>query len=241
MKIIDASPSPYNGVYASIDLRWWPILSISVSVLGILISFLKISGAISAEHGRWYGLTLFFPVFLFRIISWQFMVLLFAENIFWVLGISVLLNIVATCLTYKDEETLELRICYAIQSVIFPINKLIDKHDVRSSLKGVFWMCIVGNLMMMGILLLIYLLTLVDLFDPWNSKLVQPILVTKDWFEATVLFLIPVFLAATIPIVIEQAAPLLRLGFTIVICYSGRRVMGYLWDRKKLIPITNCS
>ena len=196
---IDSSPSPYNGIYANIDLSWWPIVSITFSVIAILISFLKISKAVSSEHGKFYGLALFFPVFLFRMISWQVIVLLLAENTFWVFGISVLINLTIMCLTYNDEATFELSICYAAQSVIIPMNKLILKQNEHSSLKTVFWMCTVGNLAVSVVLLVLF-------FASLNSNKLIP----SDWFDLILLCLIPLFVAATVPILIEQATSMNR-------------------------------
>ena len=203
---VDPSPSPYKGIYTNIDLSWWPIVSITFSVIAILISFLKISKAISSEHGKFYGLALFFPVFLFRMISWQVTVLLLAENTFWLFGIEVLLNLVIVCLTWNEDETFQLCICYAIQSGIFPMNKLIIKQKEHSSLKTVFWMVTVGNFAILVALLVIFF---AGLIGPWNSNQ----LITEDWFKLIILSLIPLFFAASIPIVIEQATSMYRSNF----------------------------
>jgi hypothetical protein len=76
LKKIKVSPLPYKSMYTTINLSWWPIVTISYSVLTILVSFLKTASKILIELDWSLRVIISLPIVIFRMAVWQVLIIL---------------------------------------------------------------------------------------------------------------------------------------------------------------------
>ena len=76
------SPEKIQVAYATIDLSWLPIVSITLSVVTILFSFLKTATHIFEDITWYLRNVIFLSIFIFRITTWVCLVIILVEIIF---------------------------------------------------------------------------------------------------------------------------------------------------------------
>ena len=196
--IIDITPSPYIGVYAQINLSWWPVFSTLVSLALILHSFLKTSAIVSNGHGKWFGIIILIPIFAFRMMAWTVCLIIFAEFSGSVFLSMIIAQAIGILVATKIPLCIEW-IVLSIQSLVFPFPKLLSKNT--NSLEVFLLLVVPGNVILMLLMTFILTLSCIDIFDTWG-KYDQIILLTEDWFEIIFWTFFPIFVASILPLIL---------------------------------------
>ena len=126
LNIIQANLSSYQSTYVSIDLNWLPVVSISLSAIAIFTSLLRTSAELF-KGKSWIGIfAIVFPIFVFRMVTWQILMILLADLTFVVLAVVILSNTALLLIIQKNSVSFE-PFSYAVLSLVFPMSKLISK------------------------------------------------------------------------------------------------------------------
>ncbi len=150
LKIIKSTPL-YHGTYTVIDISWLPLVSIGISVVTIFISFMRTSNVISKEKGKCFGNLAFLSIFIFRMATWQVLVVLLAELALFVVGGIVLVNALVLYSLQRSRIIFE-PLSYAVQSLVFPMSRLLTKESEHcEALKLFSTLILVGNLVLISL------------------------------------------------------------------------------------------
>ncbi len=197
-----SSPDKIQVTYASIDLSWLPIVSITFSVLTILVTFLKTARHIFQENTLYLCFVIFLSIFIFRMVTWICLVIILAELIFIPIGIVGITNTAVLLIAQKNSISFD-PVSYALQSLVFPFTKMISANQDKENAKKIFiCLTIFGNFVIAAVLTLIFILCSVDIYNPWQDSVKNPILISKAQFQVIFWSLIPMFVAATLPLLI---------------------------------------
>jgi hypothetical protein len=192
---IAANPMSYNSAHSTIDLSWWPIVTITYSVLTILVSFLSTASQFFIEADCSLKLGMSLPIFIFRMLVWQVLIILLADLSFLVVGSVLLFNIGVLLIAQKDGIILD-PFSHAVKALVFPKLIKINSEEVRKT----FHLFIVGgNCILMFGWTALFIMCSVGSFDPWKGELNKSLLISKAWFETIFWATIPLFFAATLP------------------------------------------
>ena len=191
---------PFRGTYATIDLNWLPILSISLSALTILSSFYKTTSYFLKDNFWYLRCAIFLPIFIFRMTSWLILVVILAEMSFILFVLVIIANAVVILIVQKNNISFE-PVSFAVQSLVFPLPSLTStNHDKQIALKIFCALTVSGNVIQMTGLTLIFILCSADVYNPWKVDLSNPILIPKSWFEVIYQCTLTMFVSATLPL-----------------------------------------
>ncbi len=104
----------------SIYLSWWPIVSLIFSITSMLVTSLTTSKIFEQEWLQ--RVILLAPVFAFRLVAWQLIIILLADRAFLAVAAMVVLNYAVIFVLQKDQNNLD-PLSAAILSFLFPIPK----------------------------------------------------------------------------------------------------------------------
>jgi hypothetical protein len=175
----------------SIHLSWWPIVSLIFSITSMLVTSLTTSKLFEQEWLQ--RVILLAPVFAFRLIAWQLIVILLADRAFLAVAAMVVLNYSVIFVLQKNQNNFE-PLSAAILSFLFPVSKL----DQNVTLK----------LLALGNVLLVISLTIAwssKLHDCWRPDL--PTSISTGWIDIIFWSSIALFLAATVPLALIAIIP----------------------------------
>ncbi len=135
--------------YATIDISWLPIVSITFSVMTILVSFLKTATHIFQDHPWYLRIVIFLSIFIFRMVTWVCLVILLVELIFIPIGIIGIANAAIMLIVQKNNISLE-PVSHALQSLVFPFTKMIpyNNQDKENAKKIFIALTVFGNLLL---------------------------------------------------------------------------------------------
>jgi hypothetical protein len=185
-------------MYTTIDLSWWPIVTISYSVLTILVSFLKTASKILIELDWSLRLIISLPIVIFRMAVWQMLVILLDDWSLIVVGFILFFNCALLLKAQKNEITLD-PFSHAVQALVFPTEKLMQiKSKKEENLVHIF--IAGGNCFLMLGLTALFVVYSFGSYDPWIHK---SVIFSKAWFETIFWATIPLFFAATLPVFIH--------------------------------------
>jgi len=186
--------------YQSNFLKWLPVVSMLVSLITIFISLLKTTAEALKDETWFFRLAIVIPIFVFRIMAWQLLTILLADLIFVVFATVIITNTSLLLILQKNGVSFE-PFSYGVQSLIFPMSKLISKS--KKDATKIFGLLIIsGNLLLMtGLAILLGLCTL-EVYDPWNPNSNNTIVISKFWCLKIAYSMIPIFAAATIPLML---------------------------------------
>jgi hypothetical protein len=169
---------------------WWPFLTTSFSICGIIYGSHWIIDPLSKAIGnRVFGFFIYVSIFFFRLLSWLFIVIFIAEHSFFVILAIFIVNIVVLVITQPDQCLIE-KISTAILSLVLPMHKLpsTSTKDLIS-LKALTLFVCCGNLILMLSLGFIWIFR--SNFDPFRIK------VGVEWFDISYV-LLSIFVLATL-------------------------------------------
>jgi hypothetical protein len=189
--IIKISTPDEIEAHRSINLSWWPIVSLIFSITSMLVASLTTSKLFEQEC--LHKVITLAPVFVFRLVAWQLIIILLADKAFLAVVAMVLLNYAVIFVLQKDPNNFE-PLSVAILSFLFPTPKL----DKNVTLK----MLVLGNILLM-----------ISLAITWSSKLHDgwkpdmPTSISTGWIDVIFWSLIVLFLAATVPLALIVIIP----------------------------------
>jgi hypothetical protein len=175
----------------SIHLSWWPIVSLIFSITSMLVTSLTTSKLFEQEWLQ--RVFLLAPVFAFRLVAWQLIIILLADRAFLAVAAMVVLNYAVIFVLQKDQNNLD-PLSAAILSFLFPTPKL----DQNVTLK----MFVLGNVLLM-----------ISLAIAWSSKLHDwwrpdmPTSIYTGWIDVIFWSSVALFLAATVPLALIVIIP----------------------------------
>ena len=192
-----------------IDFSWLPIGSVCLSIIGILTGALWVVAPVQKETNWFVGKITFLPIFFFRMLAWEIiLIILDSFSLFIFLGFALLNWIVL--LFVQDQFILE-PINHALLSLIFPVFKLPStKVEDTNSFKILFWMILTGNLFFLivhGCLVLVYHY---DIYNPWCKGDTDKLLISEEMFQNIHWTLISLCAAATFPTLVSYSIKLMR-------------------------------
>ena len=194
------SPEKIQVAYATIDLSWLPIVSITLSVVTILVSFLKTATHIFEDITWYLRVVIFLSIFIFRMATWVCLVIILVEIIFITILVVGIINAAVLLIVQKNNISFE-PLSHALQSLVFPFTNMIsDKQDKENARKIFTSLTVFGNFFLAIVLTVIFILCSVDLYNPWKADLNYPILISKAWFQVIFWSMLPMFVAATLPL-----------------------------------------
>ena len=202
---ITANPLSYKSTYSSINLSWWPIVTISYSVLTILVSFLKTTSNILSELEWSLRVVISLPIFIFRMVVWQVLTIFLADISLVFAGIVVIFNCAVLLTAQKDGITLD-PFSHAVQALVFPTSNLIEIKSEK--VEKLFYSLIFGgNCILIFGLSALFVVYSVGSYDPWNGEPNKTLLISKAWFDTIYWATIPLFFAATLPVLMHLCCP----------------------------------
>ena len=191
--IIEIKPSLEKEGNETVCLGWWPIVSMSISIASILISFLYTS---KLFHQGWHiKAVILTAAFVFRMVAWQVLIILLADKSFLVFAAMVVLNYVVLFAFQKPQNNFE-PLSSAILSFVLPIQILEQQVGL--------YILSLGNLLLMTSLTLAWSL---ELDDSWKPDLSKSEVVSEAWIGVVYCSTIPMFLAATVPLTLLVFIP----------------------------------
>jgi hypothetical protein len=194
------SPEKIKVTYASIDLSWLPIVSITFSVVTILVSFLKTATQIFPGNSIYLRVIILLSIFIFRMVTWICLVIILAEIIFIPIGIVGFVNAAVLLIVQKRKISFE-PVSFALQSLVFPFTKMISSNQDKNNAAKIFCaLTVAGNFLLMIVLTVVFILCSLDIYNPWEVSLNNPILISKGWYKVIFWSILPLFVAATLPI-----------------------------------------
>jgi hypothetical protein len=199
MDILKIGKSSYKSTYGIIDLSWWPIISSVSSVLAILFGSIWIYKPVSDKTNKWIGYLTFLPIFFFRLLSWQIIIITSVELSFVVLGVALVLNAASFYLIQGEKLFIE-PLNSALLSLVLPTYKLPSTVvDDTFSMKALAALVTIGNTVLLTALSFIFGLHSMKLYDPWDPANDWPILFEERWFQIAFFSLLTLYFAATLP------------------------------------------
>jgi hypothetical protein len=195
-----------------IDLSWFPIFTTCLSAIGILHGGVWIVKPV-ADEGNWLtGNFVFFPIFIYRMVAWQIIIITLEIISFLAIAILVFANFLVICFV-QSQITLE-PISSACLSIVFPMYKLPSQNiEYKLSFKVLFALLLVGNFFLGFAYAFIFLLYVFDLYNPWCIAGPERYLFTEEFFQNSINPMIILFIFSTTPISVKFLASKLRFYF----------------------------
>jgi hypothetical protein len=133
-------------------------------------------------------------------VTWVCLVILLVELTFIPIGIFGIMNAAVLLIVQKNNIIFE-PVSLALQSLVFPFTKMIAYNQDKESAKKIFIaLTVFGNLLLAIALTVTFILCSVDIYNPWKANLNYPILISKPWFQVIFWSMLPMFVAATLPL-----------------------------------------
>ena len=141
-----------------------------------------------------------FSICMFRLITWQVIMITTVELSFGVVLVLFLMNarilfkLQTNMLTFEPLNS-------ALQSLVLPVFRLPSVVvDENFALKVLLRLILAGNTLLMAILMLIFAFVKAEVFDPWApGKEKRVIYLKREWFEVLCWTSLLLYLAATLP------------------------------------------
>jgi len=152
------------------------------------------------KAGSLVGHLICIPICIFRLLSWQIIIVTLVEISFAVVAVALALNIII--LLYVQEDWLILEpLSSSLLSLVLPLYQIpsaeVDQTIAWRALAG---MTLSGNALLMIVMSIIFGLNKAGLFSPWTPEDDSwPIHLEEDWFHALFWTTLPLFRAATLP------------------------------------------
>jgi len=207
----------YNSYNEKIDVSWFPIFTTILSAIGILFGGLWIVQPIIDETNWWIGKLAFLPIFFYRMLAWQIIIITLESFSLLVCVVFLSINCLVLYLVQK-KLTLE-PINSSCLAIVFPMYKLPSVNiEAKVSLKILFWLVLCGNFLLLSVYILIVLLHYFDLYNPWCSEGPEWHLFSEDFFTKSILPMVVLSLSATLPSSIVYV--MARIRFLIFTSYN---------------------
>ena len=135
-------------------------------------------------------------------VTWVCLVIILVELIFIPIGIVGITNAAVLLIVQKNNISLE-PLSHALLSLVFPFTKITSDKEAKENPNKIFILLTVfGNSVLAFVLTVVFILSLLDIYNPWKANLNYPILISKAWFQVIFWSMLPMFVAATLPLAV---------------------------------------
>jgi hypothetical protein len=132
--------------------------------------------------------------------TWICLVIILAELVFIPIVIVGITNATVLFIVQKNKISFE-PVSHALQSLVFPFTKMISANQDKENAAKIFCsLTVFGNAVLWIVLTAIFILCSLDIYNPWQAGLNNSILISKPWFHVIFWSLMPMFVAAALPL-----------------------------------------
>ena len=152
-----------------LDLSWFNVITSLVSGLAILIGSFWIVKPVQEATNGLIACLILIPMFLFRIAAWLIIIAIFYSFSLLPFAVLALLNLII--FIFAQKEILIDPLAHTFLSLILPV-PFLPSSKIRSEngLKLLFCLGLIGNLTLIGLLALFFLMYNFDVYNPWCSS-----------------------------------------------------------------------
>jgi hypothetical protein len=212
-----------NTYGINIDLSWFNIVSSIFSVTAILFGSRWTVNSIQEETNAFVAILVFIPLFFYRMVAWMIIITLLHTFSLAVFVGFVLINIFIFVFLQEpiDVKPVEEGQCnvelikkgqfeveplaHSFLSIIFPVPILptSELNNNNNSLKLLFWLVLIGNLTLFGVLTALFLLYNYDVYNPWCNQVPTKLQLPESLMNNLHYLLMSVLSFATVPVMVS--------------------------------------
>jgi hypothetical protein len=201
-----------NTYGIKIDLSWFNIVSSVVSVVAILLGSRWSVKPIQEETNDLVAILVFIPLFIYRMFAWMIIITLLHTFSLAVFAGFFLINIFIFVFLQKPIEVEPL--AHSFLSIIFPVS-LLPLSKFNNSFKLLFWLVLIGNLALFGVLMILFALYHYDVYNPWCSETSNKLILPESLMNNIHYLMMSLLSVATVPVIVCFVVKGLRLICTI--------------------------
>jgi hypothetical protein len=196
-----------NTYGINIDLSWFNIVSSVVSVVAILLGSRWSIKPIQEETNDLVAALVFIPLFFYRMVAWMMIITLLHTFSLAVFAGFFLINILIFVFLQNPIEVEPL--AHSFLSIIFPVS-LLPSSNFKNSFKLLFWLVLIGNLALFGVLMILFGLYLHDVYNPWCSEASNKLILPESLMSNMHYLMMSLWSMATLPVIVCFVAKGLR-------------------------------
>jgi hypothetical protein len=196
-----------NTYGIKIDLSWFNIVSSVVSVVAILFGSRWSVKPIQEETNAVVAILVFIPLFFYRMFAWMMIITLLHTFSLAVFVGFFLINILIFVFLQNPIEIEPLP--HSFMSIIFPVS-LLPSSNFKNSFKFLFWLVLIGNLALFGVLITLFVLYHYDVYNPWCSEASNKLILSESLMNNIHYLMMSLWSVATIPVIVCFVAKGLR-------------------------------
>jgi hypothetical protein len=194
-----------NTYGIKIDLSWFNIVSSIFSVIAILFGSRWTVNSIQEETNALVAILVFIPLFFYRMVAWMIIITFLHTFSLAVFGGFVLINILVFVFLQDSTENGKFEaepLAHSFLSIIFPVSLLPTSNfkNTYNSFKLLFWLVLIGNLTLFGVLTLLFFLYTYGVYNPWSSEFSNKLLLPESLMNNIHYLLMSLLAFATVPV-----------------------------------------
>ena len=196
-----------NTYGIKIDLSWFNIVSSIFSIIAILFGSRWTVNSIKDETNSLVASLVFIPLFFYRMVAWMIIITLLHTFSLAVFGGFVLINILVFVFLQDPIENGKFQaepLAHSFLSIIFPVSLLPTSNfkNTKNSLKLLFWLVLIGNLTLFGVLTILFVLYNYDVYNPWCSKVSNKLILPESLMNNMHYLMMAILSFATVPVMV---------------------------------------
>jgi hypothetical protein len=205
---VGSTPMLVENTYGiKIDLSWFNIVSSIFSIIAILLGSRWTVKSIQEETNSLVAILVFIPLFFYRMVAWMIIITLLHTFSLAVFGGFVLINILVFVFLQDPTENGKFEaepLAHSFLSIIFPVSLLPTStfKNTKNSLKLLFWLVLIGNLTLFGVLTILFVLYNYDVYNPWCSELSNKLILPESLMNNIHYLLMSILSFATVPVLV---------------------------------------
>ncbi len=137
-------------------------------------------------------------------VAWMTIITLLHTLSLAVFAVFVVINILI--FVYLQDPIIVEPLAHSFLSIIFPVALLPmsnnNNNNNNNSLKLLFWLVLIGNLTLFGVLIILFLLYNYDIYNPWCSKASNRLLIPEWLMNNSYYIIMSIMAFATIPVIV---------------------------------------
>jgi hypothetical protein len=188
-----------NTYGIKIDLSWFNVISSVFSVVAILFGSRWSVKPIQEETNAFVATLVFIPLFFYRMVAWMMIITLLHTFSLAVFAGFFLINILIFVFLQNPIEVEPL--AHSFLSIIFPVS-LLPSSNFKNSFKLLCWLVCIGNLALLGLLLILIVLYHYDVYNPWCSESSNKLILPESLMNNMHTLLMSLWSVATLPVIV---------------------------------------
>jgi hypothetical protein len=163
--------------------------------------------SIQEETNAFVAILVFIPLFFYRMVAWMIIITLLHTFSLAVFGGFVLINILVFVFLQDPIENGKFEaepLAHSFLSIIFPVSLLPTSNfkNTKNSLKLLFWLVLIGNLTLFGVLTILFVLYNYDVYNPWCSKVSNKLMLPESLMNNMHYLMMSILSFATVPVMV---------------------------------------